>query len=356
MAISRGTPKVRRVHGKNFTHAQAEARLGEVIASSQAQGMNALGVDFHEVLLYLKNMSSRVCTCREIQMEAHGIDVVMPDAPKLSGIGEEQTITLDWAKPLFGEPGEAYSHQDDSDTDDSMYDLDEDEGGRPLIDQTEESSPDCGICYRSGFVPGFEQYGQTRFVFTTLDFVDQRGYTIERDQQPHGFARLGNVGTVSFPVRVPKYFRAVQFSIRNNHEVLSDRPLYNSAPLSMQDLRDNAGKEILVEVSAEFFTHFVLVFDLGSDPIHANIAQLSKVTDWSKFETIGGLNVLLPMIIKELPVGSLIIVPSKHLGLRITDVQYLRVALGSNIDWSCSTRVMQPMEATKYINKGFKLF
>lgn len=352
MTIKRGLSNIRRVHGKNFIHAKADARLNEVIASQQSIGQNALGVDYHEVYLYIKSMSSRVCTCREIQTVVNEMSISDTSAPKFSGIGREQEISLDWNRPLFGERFQIYETDDEQAPDDSMYELDDE---RSVINHTVESSPDCGICYRTGFVPGFEQYGKMRHVFTTHDVVDMSGTTIDRSMQPHQFECLTPKSFVAFELRVPKYFKDMQFSVRNNLEQLSERLMYNDHYLTLQDLRDNCGKTVIIHARAAVFTHVVIVFDLGSDPIRANIAQISKITDWTQFEAIGNLNVVLPMTIPELPVGSLIYVPRTNLGLRITDVQYLRVARGANIDWSCSTRVMQPMESTKLIAKGFKL-
>lgn len=352
MSIQKGLPQIRRVHGKNYTHKQAQARLDEAVVPYQQIGLNALKVDSHEVLVYLKNMSSRICTCKQVQDVVTEMDLEIAEAPKYHGIAEQQEITVDWGRPLFGEPGEAQRHEDAA-TYDEFELVDEPSTVQPAII---ESSNDCGICYRSGFVPGFEQYGKTRFVLTTHDVVDSNSVTIDRAVNPHVFQRLHPNGWILFSITVPKYFKSIMYSVRNGYEILNEQLWFNQVPLTLSDAKANAGRVIHIRVKAEEFTHVDITFDLGTDPIFANIAQMSKMTDWTLFETIGNLNVILPMTIPELPVGSVIILPSKNMGLRITDVPQLRTAKGHNLDWACTTRVMQPQEPLKSIHKGFRLF
>lgn len=353
MTIQKGLPAIRRVHAKNYVHDQAQARLDESVKPYQQQGLNALNVDFHEVFVYLKNMSSRVCTCKQVQEVVTEMDLEIHEAPKYHGISETQDITINWAKPLFGEPNEAKFG-----TDANYDEMDFDDTSSPALVQNSiiESNPDCGVCFRSGFVPGFDQYGRTRFVLTTHDIIDQNSVNIDRSVGPHVFDRLASTGWVLFAIQVPKYFKAVTYSVRNGYEILNEQLWNNAAPLTLADLKSNAGRIMYIRVKAKQFTHVDITFDLGTDPIHANIAQMSKMTDWTMFETIGNLNVILPMTIPELPVGSVIIVPHKGMGLRITDVPQLRTSKGHNLDWACTTRVMQPQEPLKTIHKGFRLF
>lgn len=351
MSISKGMPTIRRKNAKNFIQKQAQARMDEVVRPYQQQGLNALGVDSHEVYVYLKSMSSRICTCRQVQDTVTEMDLEIHEPVTPQGIAEEQEIVINWAKPLFGEPNEA-NFQDDTSYDEFEFDTEP----SPVQTSIIESSADCGICYRSGFVPGFEQYGRTRNVFTTHDIVDQNSYTINRRVTPHVLEKLAATGWVEFALVIPKYFKAITYSVRNGYEILNEQLWLNQAPLTLADVQANAGRTLFIKVLAKQFTHVDVTFDLGSDPILANIAQMSKVTDWTMFETIGNLNVILPMTIPELPVGSVLYLPKKSMGLRIVDVPQLRTAKGQNLDWACNVRVMQPQEPLKNISKGFRLF
>ena len=357
MTIQRGLPSNRRVHAKNYIQEQANARLEESVKPYQQQGLNALGVDFHEVYVYLKSMSSRVCTCKQSQSVITEMDIATPELPKYKGVAQSTEVTIQWNKPLFGEPNEA-KFDGNGDYDEFAFDEELPSSKNPsLIDKSViESSADCGVCFRTGFVPGFEQYGRTRNIFTTQDIVDQNAFNIDRSVAPHSFNRLAATGWVMFALPIPKYFKAVTYSVRDGYEILNEQLWNNMAALTLADLRANAGRTMMIKVKAKRFTHVDITFDLGTDSIHANIAQLTKVTDWTTFVTIGNLNVILPMTIPELPVGSFIYLPKKSMGLRVTDVPHLRTANGHNLDWSVNTRVLQPQEPLLGVSKGFRLF
>lgn len=345
--VNRGTPVIKRLHAKNFIQAEADARLREVTPTYQRQGLNALGVDSYAVLLFLKRPSTQVCTCKEIQTETAlgSADLNI----QRSGIAESHDITIDWRRPLFGEPNEARIEETDG-TDETDYEFDD--SPVPHANQVFESSPECGICYRTGFLPGYVQYGTVRTVLTSHDLVDQHAYNIDRALVPHAFERLHRQGWVEFEVQVPKYFVTARFSIRNNHAILDNSLITPVGVCDLAYLKASAGTKIRLRVTAENFTHVVLTFDTGTESVYANIAQMSKQTDWTMFNTIGNLNVILPMTIPEVTTGSLIVVPKFGQVLSVTDVTYLRTATTSNLDWSVNTRVCQPQEQVLRIHKS----
>jgi hypothetical protein len=89
--------------------------------------------------------------------------------------------------------------------------------------------------------------------------------------------------------------------------------------------------------------------------LYVNFPQFAKVTDWTTVETIGNISCVFPTRIPELLVGSYMVLPSKHIVVKITDVNYLREHDENNINWETTCRVLQPQEAAKSINKSFKL-
>lgn len=348
--MTRGTPSIRRIHAKNYIQQEADLRLKEVVQPYQQQGLNALGVDSYEVLLYLKKMTTTACTCKEIQTTVP--DIGDSETPVVRvGINQTQEISINWKRPLFGEHQDADSAQDA----DELEDYEFDDGVIPHSNQLMESTADCGICYRTGFVPSHELYGKHRVVLTTHNVVGTASYTIDRGRAPHVFERLHRDGYIEFELAVPKYFKSVSYSIRNNTQITDSVPYLPAGPLSLQFLKLSGGQKAIIRVNAEEFTHVVFTFDLGTDPVYANIAQLSRATDWTMFSTIGNLNVILPMTIPEMTNGSIIVVPKVGLVLTTTDTTYLRTADGSNLDWSINTRVAQPQESTTRIAKSIGL-
>lgn len=366
MPINRGVPGSTHIHARNFTHKQASQRLQEAIPAIQETGLNALQVDAYEVLLFRRVYSTEVCTCRQSGLvsreEDEGISGSV-EAPSFGGlINQQNELTIDWGASAFGERNDhtpAEEDFEDTSTNADGYEFDDDQQlpgmGSPISSALDET-PACGICYRSGFVPGYEQYGQQRTLLTTNDVVGIDGYTINRGCTPHQFEQVAREGTVSFEINVPKYFKAAYYSVRNNFEVLEDTLSFEGSPLSSQLLRSLSGRTAVVSCSSEVFTHIHFVFDVGAEPIKANIAMLSKMTDWQQFEAIGTLNVVTHTDLSDLPVGSVFIVPKRNIGLRTTDVPILRPASGQSLDWSVNTRYMQPQEQLKNIHKAFKVY
>lgn len=350
--MARGLPDIRRVHARNYIPKEADLRLKEVTEPYQKQGLNALGVDSYEVALFIKRMATQQCSCRTIQTTSDLGDMPIAEIQHAT-IASTNEITMDWKRPLFGEPNEAHFEEVDGDNIDD-YGFDDAEPV-PNANQLIESTPDCGICYRSGFVPGFEQYGKNRVVFTTHNVVDVHGYTIDRSVGPHVFERLHQNAWVEFELAVPRYFKSVAYSIRNNTDILDSSLFLASGGLTFASLQNARGTKLRIRVNPELFTHIVVVFDLGTDPVLANIAQITKATDWTMFNTIGNLNVILPMTIPEVSTGSIIAVPKHGIVLIVTDTPFLRTADGRNLDWSVNTRVAQPQESSMKINKLSRL-
>lgn len=356
----RGTPSISRTHGHNYIRSEAKERLAESVRPQQDRGLNALAVDAFEVLLFLKKPSARICTCRKSEAlpEEHGMDSFTEIDDVMSTQADGSVlVTMDWHRPLFGDHDEVYE-EDQAGLDD--FELVEEEDGTKSLFNTIESSPDCGICYRSGYVPGYELYGQQRHVFVPEDLVDHNSITVDRAEHPNEVVRLAANGYAEFEIAVPRYFKSLTYSVRHGYEILNEKLFSTTgAALTLQDFKSAAGRVLIFRVAAERYTHAVITFDLGTEPVFANIAQMANVTDWTNFSNIGNLNVILPMTIPELPVGSFIIVKENGFGLRITDVQYLKPTVGpavKNIDWSCNTRVMQPQEPPKAAHKGYKMF
>ena len=350
--IKRGTKNIARVHAKNFIHQQADKRLQECVAPYQQQGLNALGVDSFEVELYQKGISSTVCSCKETKVSKEDFNstpsLLVNSVNPRSGSDNEIVINLN--RSLFGAPGE-YDEVDDYRDAADDFDLVDDDS-EFSVPNLFMSSANCGICYRSGFVPGYTLYGSDRRVYTPIDTVDTYGYTTDKSKAPHLVLQLDPSGYLEFLIEVPKYFNSVSLSIRNNHDQVSSI-IYgqDGTKLSLADFKQNAGKTLAVRLTAEEFTHFILVFDLGIPKIRANIAQMSKSLDYSTLDTLGNMNVILPYSIAEVNSTDFICVLSRNQVLKVTDTPFLRTSQDKTLDWAVNTRIIQPQESAKSINK-----
>lgn len=375
MGIKSGTTNVRR-HARNYTGKQADARLREVVGQIQQQSTNALMVDSFEIKYYQQVKSTTICTCKQTSLAnsiaarivdpSSNVPVTMVNQDSVIG----NSIKIDYGRPLFGTPVEQ-AKADDFDIDgedgvgDDEFEFDEDDEENDqhtptqTVDSTFSSGKDCGICYKHGFAPGYSAYGYQRTVLTTHDIEDVYGYTTDMTTAPHTLRRVDPIAAyVEFVLNVPKYFSTAQVSVRDNISILSEMLFFgeDNQPLSMMHLKLAAGKSILVRVCAEAFTHAVIEFDLGTEKLRANLAQMSKTVDWTLFDTLGNISMTLPPTVQNIAGNDVIHVPARSMSFKVTDVTYLRTSMERNLDWPVQTRVLQPQESLNKIHRAFKLF
>ncbi len=356
--IKSGKGVIRRRHAKNYIDSQSDRRLQECVRPYQQQGLNALGVDYFEVQLYQHILSTVVCTCKQTELPITHNQELPPNVVNPNS-STDDIIRIDYMRPLFGTRSESLTNLDEESALEISLDDDEiiDDDGEPI--KTSENlfsaNPNCGICYRTGYIPGYVLYGFDRKVLTTHSLSNTYGYHINKSTAPHTFNKQDErEGFVEFELTIPKYFKRVKYSVRNNMDILFDEELYNSngQPLTVQDLRFYAGRKFIIRVLAMDFTHAVLEFDLGVSTTHANIAMMSKNLDWSMIDTLGNMNVILPMTIQEVQAQDFIYVPTRNQVLKVTDTPFLRTARDKTLDWSCNTRICQPQEPAKRIHVG----
>lgn len=366
MTIHRGTGTIKRTHASNYIGLQAGKRLREVVDSAQAKGLQALQVDSFEVAYYHRVDCATPCTCRTTLStpETSGFSTRPGSGqslpPNIRPSLDSDEIVIDHSTPLFGTANTQTESIEDIGHDMSGGGLDAEqleEDGSTGNDSLFGAGVDCGICYRSGLVPGYERYGSHRILLTTHDIADVYGYSLNKQATPHIFESVDPEGYVLFKVELPSYITGARFSIRNNHSILSDEYLSivtsSTEPkgeiLTLQHLLDREGTTVTLSVQAACFTHVVLEIDLGSDPILANLSQASIATDWTLFDRFGTVSIVLPMTIANVANGDVIHVPSTNTAFKISDFPLLRTAEGRNIDWLVSCRVLQPQECLKNI-------
>lgn len=354
MKVRRGTATINRTHAKNYIGDQAQKRFDEVVKPYQDQGLNALKVDSIPVLLYQAFKSTVICTCKQtvVQPEHSNVSFSLPPNVINPLSQTDQEIVIDYSRPLFGNKPEATTSDDYTDALDFALD-DEEQGVDPAVENLfSTSTSHCGICYGTGFQPGYTLIGQVREVLTTLNVADLYGYHIDQTATPHTFNQVDGPNCyVDFELSIPKYFVTARYSIRNSARPLSDEILYlpNNTALTLAAVTAAKGNTLLVRVRAEMFTHVQVEFDLGIPLLKANVAQQSKVLDWTNFDTLGNLNVVLPNTISEMHSTDLLVLPTRNQVLTVTDTPYMRTAHDNNLEWSVTTRVVQPQEPTKLV-------
>ncbi len=358
MTINSGgnTSNIRR-NSRNYITDQAQARLDEILPSIQQQGLNALAVDSTPILYYSRVRGGYTCTCCATEIVAVDLD----DDPvteieiqhTLLPFGKPNTsIFTKSKKPLFGERAEFTTQEDlDDNPEDWLIQNDPElTGSSGTTGSMFSGTIDCGICYRTGYVPGFQLANRTRLVLTTHNLTNLEGYTINRASQPHVFESLVPNSKIEFEIKLPKYFKNIYYGLRNNHEEVYQNVLLNGVPLNKAVAIANQGKTVLISVgNVDKFTHIVLEFEHDMPLLNANISQISRSTDYTNFDPIGNITVYIPMTLNRVEAGEIIYADQKKIYLKVIDVTYNQTAKNVHTEWSASCRVLQPTEPMKSI-------
>jgi hypothetical protein len=165
---------------------------------------------------------------------------------------------------------------------------------------------------------------------------------------------------VEYSVLVPLFFSEVKFSVRDNTEVLKREVLYFNdgveiKPLDYSALDKNRGKEVRLRVHSRSFTHASIAFNLGADPILANVSEETESLNYLQENTVGNLTLVLPPRVGTIQAGDIIVMPSRNYVLKVTDAPRKQTADRVKIEWLVTTRTLQRSETLCSIHTGYLL-
>lgn len=372
--IKRGTRTIQR-SGRNKLFKQAQARLEESVKPFNDQVENSIKVDGVEVEYYqIRNKVGTPCTCR-----------AKPALQQIKGVEEGDDYELDHSNTT-SESTDTFNvkFQDDeifgSDLSDKILNggFDDDlpnkgdrafevsskgeylEDGEDYSETGTGNNVKCGICYRTGMLPGYHAINKNRFLFTTLNYVNLNDTMVNDLEKPSRFEWQfeGHKGYVSFVVNVPKYWKSCTISIRNNEDILHrDRiKRIDGVDITGDYMRQFNGGEMEFFVFSPEFTHVTVEFSMNIEPVYANISGMQSSMDYETFRTMSNISATLPPSLKDVESGDIMIVPKKNLTLKIIDRERKDTSNNRRLEWSVTTRVLQPYDVLRHINKGYKLF
>lgn len=360
MAIKRGLKNNPRKNARNIIPTQAQARLTETVAAFNNQVQNSLAVDAVQVTLYQVNrLIGRPCSCCMTNVpRAPGSNMapVIPDADRTNE-GFEIEIQDD---DIFGSSFSDKIMNDDvinvsGGMDDGLLGVstpDEENFEDGLM----QGSVNCGICYRTLRQPGYKAYGMQRTVFTNYDIENIDGCTVDSTSAPHAFVQERGDGYVVFKLVVPKYFKSVTFSIREDLYVLRQRPLNpDGSELKIEDLRRHAGRAMEIRIKVVRFTHVVFEFDLGIARLNCNIGGENTVLNYDRLQTMADIPIVLGPEVQDVNEGDIVAIPERRLYIKIHDKERKITADQRRLEWVCNGRVLQPTEPLIHIARGYRL-
>ena len=371
--MRQGMRTIKRVHARNFVQESSQKRLDESVVPFNHQVLNSLDVDYVPIYYYSSLHTGLPCSCEQ-QDTLTEFDSSAPDNTEI--IRDSQTSTShdiiiglegnnSYTDPnivevidqssyysMFGDAGA----NDDSDDD---YDLNIEgpDPYAPIEPEIEMYNSDsalfggrninCGLCYRTGFIPSHSLERGMRLVLTHHNIVDAVGYFVNKAQFPYRFERLDEQGYIQFNFMVPKYFANATFTIRNNLDILHDKLYYGAQIVDINLLRQLAGKSIVVNVKAKSFTHVSITFHQNIEMMRINIPNISRQLDYTMLETVSNLQAIIPPYVGACVAGDLIAAPTRNLYMKVVSVTYAQTSKMRRLEWQADCRVLQPQEALR---------
>ena len=359
-----------RKNARNFINEEAQKRLDETVKPFNDQTINALDVNKVEIDYYAIHQTGRPCSCEKTEALPEFTEVKEGNTPPTLETSQEttdETVSINLQDNLFGESAEKNYTDDVLDVIDQEHEIDynlegdqnhDHDGSVPFEDNLfHGSNTKRGICYRRGITPSYTSIGKSRYVLTTFDIANIDGYFIDRTRGPHAFIRQVDTGFVEFTVSVPKYFKHLIYSVRNNIEELFGCILYlpDGTEITRAVLDTFKGQEMTFRVHDEEFTHVTLEFDLGMPKVRGNLSGESIALNYRQLDSNTTFTVILPPTLPVVSNEDVLIIPERSLALKITNVAPKQTATRKLLEWEATARVIQPTEDVKRIHTGCKL-
>lgn len=365
--IYRGTPNNRRTKARNFTQTYAQKRLEETVAAANQQYINSLYVNAVELDLYQITESDRPCTCEKTEMLPEfqlSAQQGNPTIPLQRDYGTDKNVEFEFQENIFGEPAEQNYTDEVLDVIDTGIQIlkERNPNGLGNVEFAEAplagSNVKCGICYRRGVQPGYVAYGKQRDLFTTLDVIALDGYFINRTMAPHKFEKQHKDAYVEFKVTIPKYFRHVSMSIRDNCVEIQGAKLYDTAGnvLTLNTVRTAHGRELIFRVKEQQFTHCVLEFDMGIEKIRADISAEVMGQTYQQLISVSSFQVVMPPTLQQLNNLDVAIIKARNLAIVFNEIRPRQTSTRQRMGWDVQARVLQPNEDIRYIHNSTKLY
>lgn len=348
---------------KTYEGERVQKRLDSVLPAVQSKVEQALAVDATRCIIFKKAKFGLVCSCNRVdnlpgdasgglkslgrESDSHQRNVqIVPANRTMFGGGRPGAVSLDEINPAERAMIDAVDLATDGGEFDTRWD-----GGNVV---------NCGICYRQGVQPGFAAVGYQYVVMTHHHVVKYERYHLDPSVAPLLFRQTRKNGYVQFDVTVPKYFKSVKYSVRENDRVYGaeTRPMAfingQQTELTMDLLNQHRGQNILLQISGvETFTHCVLIFDQGVEPVQCNISEEANVLNYDQELTVGNLTVVLPAKVGMIEPEDILVLPDRNYVLKVMEAPKKRTASQQAWEWVATTRPVQRKEVQFNINKGY---
>lgn len=347
----------------NSHTAQVQKRLESTLEPFRDRIDNSVKVDSVEAIIYKRVKVGLICSCSghapdvgydetgTIESEELGAksgwgEITVTDNGSGTFGGKSNTVGLDLQKKKVIELSDMLPQNTESDL---LAEMADDIYSNPM-----GQAANCSICFMNGIVPSYQPVGYTTYILTHAHVQKLQSYTLDRGQHPYRLQSIGN-GFVVYTITVPKFYKSLQYSIRNNHDLLDTHLFHEGRRLTKAVLDLYRGKTIDIEVRAPEFSHVVLMFNLGANPILADMSEESNTLNYDQELTVSDLNLVFSQKVGMITSQDLIYIPQRNYVLRVTNASRKRTADMQMWEWSVSTRTIQRIEPLYNLHRGFTL-
>ena len=363
--LESGRGRVRNTNAKNSETKRVQKRLDSVMDPMRAKVVNSLQVDSTPAIVFKRTKTGLPCSCNKYDNDIDS-DVIGSMRTVTDVANQPQFEVFSSNNKMLGGIGQLLGSTQADRKSTSIVEL-----ADMQADVTEEYSPtaiagnnvNCCICYNCGIQPAFQPVGWHYNVLTHHHIKAASGYEINPGNQPATLEARGEDAVVKFSMIVPKYFKDVKYSVRNNGTLLpADVYLHvengdELTMLTMGYLNANRGKEIDVYVcDVPVFTHVSLLFDLGVEPVMVNLSEEQNVLNYDQELTVGDLTVVMQSNVGQIKSEDLIILPEKNYVLKVNNAPKKRTAKNEQWEWALTSRPAQRKEGINSIFKGYKIW
>jgi hypothetical protein len=322
-----------KVRAKNINFKEAKKSVDYYADVLVEQYINSVYVNGSRCIYFPKVLHGFTCSCmnQQVGSTSESNDSFMDQ--------QDSDIEINYTVPLFGSNVQENAVDDTLDL--NTNDQPDRNGTELFIPSLFGNAIDCGLCYRTGYVPGYSALGHVRYVYATHNITEIQGYMID-SSLPAKFKKLDDLGFVKFQIDVPPNYKSIKYQIFNNREPLNEVLILPTV----------AGTHEFV-VSTDVFTHIVVMFDISGEVL-VDFPQDQRSLDLTMFDSIGTVQLVATKQIPNISSGDVLYNIELDRLLKVTDFSYFRLKNGKVLGWNFTARPIQKDETLFNIYRMIK--
>lgn len=342
---------------KNWTYEPARKQTEYFAQISAEKWLNSIEVEGFNAEYYRHSrISGRNCTCQVHHPSLETSNISIPLGEGIGYSDKTRSYTIDTDNPLFAPSAVDMRSINNKRIGDIPIENEADIiGDTGYVDRLFEYGVDCGICYRTGYQPGYDKVGWYRHLSTSLTILAGEFYHVNSRSSPNTIELLTNASWVEFELHIPKYYSSVKAVGYNNIEHIPGFKLTDNLDNAVDPAWLDANKGTMVRVRVHggpvTFTHFVIEFKLPIiRELKVSLPQISSQKDFTRFLGLPSVSIIFGNLVGRCNPDDIVYLSDYGYAWRIISVEPLLVPSSKyNIGWQTQSRIIQPIESLNRI-------